>query len=74
MTTAEPIAQHIEVLPEAAQREVLGFVEYLESGTKSGAVREGDATWAAFSLASAMRGMEDESAPYTAADLKESFP
>ena len=73
MTTAEAIAQHIEVLPEAAQREVLGFVEFLESGTKSGALREGDTTWSGFSLASAMRGMEDESAPYTTPDLKESF-
>jgi hypothetical protein len=29
--------------------------------------------WADFSLSSAMRGMEDEQAPYSLNDLKESF-
>lgn len=73
MTTTQAIAQHIQALPETAQREVLDFVEFLESRTNPSAVREGDAAWSAFSLASAMRGMEDESLPYTTADMKESF-
>ena len=73
MTTAQAIARHVEALPEAAQREVVDFVEFLESRTRPGAVRESDAAWSAFSLASAMRGMEDEPSPYTAADVKESF-
>lgn len=73
MTTAQAIARHIETLPEAAQREVLDFVEFLESMTEPGIVRERDGAWSSFSLASAMRGMEDEPSPYTVADLKESF-
>nr|VFK24806.1 MAG: Protein of unknown function (DUF2281) [Candidatus Kentron sp. LPFa]VFK35828.1 MAG: Protein of unknown function (DUF2281) [Candidatus Kentron sp. LPFa] len=73
MTTAQAIAQHVEALPEAAQREVLDFVEFIESRTGPGAVRETDAGWSTFSLASAMRGMEDEPSPYTVADVKESI-
>ena len=73
MTTVQVIVQHIEALPEAAQREVLDFVEFLELRTKPCAVRTGDMAWSGFSLASAMRGMEDESSPYTTTDLKESF-
>lgn len=72
MTTAQAIAQHIEALPEAAQREVLDFVEFLEVKTRPGVVREADAAWSAFSLASAMHGMENEPSPYTVADVKES--
>lgn len=73
MTTAQAIAQHIEALPESAKQEVLDFVEFLASKARPGVVRESDAGWSAFSLASAMRGMEDESSPYTVADVKESF-
>lgn len=73
MTTAQAIAQHIDSLPEAAQREILDFVEFIASKTKSSVVREGDRAWSAFSLSSAMRGMEDEPSLYTTADLKESF-
>lgn len=72
MTTAEAISQRIAALPEPAQREVLDFVEFLHTRTKA-AVREPDIAWSEFSLASAMRGMEDEPSPYTAADLKEPF-
>ena len=71
MTTAQAIAQHLETLPETARREVLDFVEFLKSRTAAGSVRESDASWSAFSLASAMRGMEDEPRPYTATDVKE---
>ncbi len=73
MTTAQVIAEHIEALPEATQREVLDFVEFLESRAKSHVVRDADADWPAVSLASAMRGMEHEFSPYTVADVKESF-
>ena len=73
MTTAQAVAQHIEALPVSAQQEVLDFVEFLEARTKPSVVREGDRAWSAFSLASAMRGMEDESSPYTVDDVKESF-
>ena len=71
--TALVIAQHLDALPEAAQREVLDFVEFLELKTRCGAVRAPDASWSAFSLDSAMRGMEDEPSPYAVTDIKESF-
>lgn len=73
MNTTQAISQHIEALPEEALREVLDFVEFLESRTIPNVVREADATWSAFSLASAMRGMDDEPTPYTEADVKEPF-
>lgn len=74
MTTAQAIARHVDALPEAAQREILDFVEFIESRTRSPhVVREGDRAWSAFSLSSAMRGMADEPSLYTIADLKESF-
>ena len=74
MTTAQAIIQRLESLPDSAQREVLDFVEFLGSRRKHPMSREEDAAWSNFSLASAMRGMEDEKTPYTLADLKESFP
>ena len=73
MTTVQAIARHVEALPEADQREVLDFVEFLKSRTEPKGVREGGVAWSAFSLASAMRGMEDESSLYTTADLKEAI-
>ena len=73
MTTAQAIARHLQVLPEATQQEVLDFVEFLQSRREERLVREDDASWLDLSLASAMRGMEDQAAAYTAADLKESF-
>ncbi|MEI6466697.1 MAG: DUF2281 domain-containing protein, partial [Verrucomicrobiota bacterium] len=73
MTTAQAIAQHVLELPEAEQREVLDFVEFLEAKAKPGVLRERGGAWSAFALAAAMRGMEDEPSPYTTADLKETF-
>ncbi|MDY0168472.1 MAG: DUF2281 domain-containing protein [Thermoguttaceae bacterium] len=73
MTTSQAISQRVQALPEAAQREVLDFVEFLHARTEAAAASEADTAWPDFSLASAMRGMEDEASPYTAADLKESF-
>ena len=74
MTTVQAITQGAQSLSEETQREVLDFVEFLCSrAVPCGAVREAESTWSDFSLASAMRGMEDEPSPYTTADLKESF-
>ena len=75
MTTVQAIAQQVEALPEEAQREVLDFVAFLEfrASPSASARHEDDAAWAPFALASAMRGMADESSPYTIADLKEAF-
>ena len=73
MTTAEAIIQHLKSLPDSAQREVLDFVQFIESRRKELTVREEDVGWSDFSITSAMRGMEDERTPYTLADIKESF-
>ena len=71
MTTSEVIFERLKSLPDPVQKEVLDFVEFLESRRAGPDVS--DAEWNRFSLASAMRGMEDEDSPYTRDDLKESF-
>ena len=74
MTTAQAIAQHLQALPDSVQREVLDFVEFLASRRRSHVTEEdGDVRWSDFSLASAMRGMEEEATPYTPADMRETF-
>ena len=73
MSTAEAILQHLKTLPDSAQREVLDFVQFLESRRKELAEREESLVWSDFSLTSAMRGMEDEEMLYSLADIKESF-
>jgi hypothetical protein len=70
MTVTERIQQYIQRLPAPFQAEVLDFVEYLLAKTERREERE----WSELSLASAMRGMEDEDAlTYTTADLKVVF-
>jgi len=69
MSVAERIAEDLQTLPESAQAEVLDFVEFLKTRTRTAE----DAEWSAFSLAQAMRGMEDEPSPYSESDLKEAF-
>lgn len=66
MNLEEKIIQYIQELPEAKKAEVLDFVEYLKNKAE-------ERDWSDFSLSSAMRGMENESAPYSLEDLKESF-
>jgi hypothetical protein len=69
MTIKEKLIQHIQTMPESLQTEVLDFVEYLEAK-----IQKQDIGWSAFSLTSAMRGMEEEIPPYSDGDLKERFP
>lgn len=73
MTVAERILQHLQRLPESLQGEVLHFVQFLESKANRREELYDQTEWAAFSLSSAMRGMEDEELPYTVRDLKESY-
>jgi hypothetical protein len=73
MTTAQAIVQKLEFLPEDAQKEVLDFVEFIESRKAGNEEMPDDKAWSMFSLASAMRGMEDEEAIYSPDDIKESF-
>jgi hypothetical protein len=73
MTTAQVITERLMSLPEDAQREVLDFVEFIETRKGARSERQDAAAWSELSLASAMRGMVDEESPYTLSDLKESF-
>ncbi|MEB3291408.1 MAG: DUF2281 domain-containing protein [Leptolyngbya sp.] len=73
MTIAEQIFQHLAVLPEKEQREVLDFVEFLENRCRQQNQRSEHASWSTFSLESAMQGIENDPIEYTAADLKETF-
>ena len=66
MTLSEKISHEVQALPEAIQREVLDFVEFLKSRKRP---RE-DEAWTAFSLAQAMRGLEDEPDLYSQADIR----
>ncbi len=74
MTTAQAIVQQLAALPEGAQREVLDFVEFIKTRTVGHGAGEEETAWSVFSLASAMRGMEDEASPYTLDDVKETLP
>lgn len=73
MTTEEAILEHLKTLPDSARQEVLDFVKFLACRRAEAAQKEQDTAWSHLSLASAMRGMEDEETPYTLADLEESF-
>ena len=73
MTTAQAILQHLQALPDSLQQEVLDFVKFLKSRRTGRGEGHEDAAWSRLSLASAMRGMEDEETLYTLGDLKESF-
>jgi len=74
MNVAEKINEQVQRLPEQTQSEVLDFVEYLLTKTEQKSVQEEEQEWTRLSLASAMRGMEEDPEPeYTEADLEESF-
>jgi len=74
MALSERIQEHVEKLPASLQAEVLNFVEYLLAKVEREAIRQERELWSSLSLASAMRGMEEEDVPaYTTADLKVLF-
>ena len=69
MTTAERIHEQVQRLPEPLQAEALDFIEFL---MQRQSVRKEDLDWSYFSLAAAMRDIEDEDAPiYDESDWKE---
>jgi hypothetical protein len=65
----EVIMKHLQELPESERAEVLDFIEYLRAKTEKRERKD----WTAFSLDSAMHGLEDEPSPYSLDDIKESF-
>lgn len=74
MAIAEQIQHYLERLPSSFQAEVLDFVEYLIAKTERDTSRREASAWCELSLASAMRGMEEEETPaYTTEDLRVVF-
>ena len=78
MSVSEQIVQRLNQLTEAEQIKVLDFVESLQTQNRQwqdsqvGHPPEA-ALWSTFSLACAMRGLEDDPTEYTLEDLQESF-
>ena len=66
MVMNQKIQLYIEKLPLSYQEEVVDFLAYLVAKAE----RQEELEWSRFSLASAMRGMEDEPSEYTLDDLK----
>jgi len=74
MLVAKKIHENVQKLPVSFQAEVLDFVEYLLIKSEREVAQQSELDWSSFSLASAMRGMEDEDTPtYTIDDLKVVF-
>ncbi len=72
MSTVELITTKVQQLPEAFQREVLDFVEFLRTRAEEEDARTEELEWSRFSMEQAIRGMEDDEFPeYTEDDLKE---
>jgi hypothetical protein len=69
MTIVQEIVQQLMALPEDAQQEVLDFVEFIRIRNARHRERQEELAWSTMSLASAMKGMEDEESPYTLDDL-----
>ena len=66
MTLDEKIQQYVQKLPPSFQEELLDFAEYLLMKAE----QQEREDWASFSLASAMRDMEDEPVSYSLSDLR----
>ena len=69
MSTAERIIQELSGLRPERQSEVLDFIEFVKEKEKK--IEEN--LFFESSLSSAMRGMEDEDAIYSEADINEKF-
>lgn len=73
MALSIKIQEQVDKLPQSFQAEVLNFVEYLLVRAESEAERQDDNSWSDFSLASALRDMEEEASVYSESDVKEVF-
>jgi hypothetical protein len=64
MTTLDSIHQYAQMLPDSLQQEVLDFVRFLLFKREQETTPEQEEIeWSNFSLASALRDMEDEDSP-----------
>ena len=69
MSTTERIIQELSGLQPERQSEVLDFIEFVKEKEK----KKEENLFFESSLSSAMRGMEDEDAIYSEADINEKF-
>lgn len=69
MSTAERIIQELSGLRPERQSEVLDFIEFVKEKEK----KKEENLFFESSLSSAMRGMENEDAIYSEADINEKF-
>ena len=74
MVISEKIFLYVQKLPPSSQSEVLDFIEYLLEKAEREKGREEEVDWSNFSLANAMKGMEEEDTSiYRISDLKETY-
>lgn len=74
MVISEKIFLSVRKLPLSSQSEVLDFIEYLLEKAEREKGREEEVDWSNFSLANAMKGMEEEDTSiYRISDLKETY-
>jgi hypothetical protein len=74
MPTVEKISEYISKMPNPYQVEVLHYVEYLWQKLQTQGGDEEDILWQRYSLASALRDMDEaDEVTYTIDDLKEKF-
>ncbi len=66
MALKDEINRRVQDLPDQLQAEVLDFVEFLLQKANAGEEHR----WSTMSLASAMRGMEEDEVDYSPADIK----
>ncbi len=66
MNIVEKIHEHVKSMQEADQAEVLDFVEYLKYKKRR---KDENSEWTQFSLASALKGAEEEKSPYILDDI-----
>ena len=75
MPVTERVQQRVQRLPQRFQHGVLDFAKYLLSKIERETVEQEERDWSFLSLTFAMRDMEEEDTPpYTLADLKVVFP
>jgi len=72
MPTVEKISEYLAKMPDPYQAEVLHYVEYLWQKFQGQGLDKEDRAWQEFSLASALRDMDEaDEVTYTLKDLKE---
>lgn len=74
MPTVEKISEYLSKMPDPYQAEVLHYVEYLWQKLQEQGRDTEEILWQEFSLASALRDMDEaKEVTYTMDDLKEKF-